>query len=204
MQAASTRAPLVDFQPGEYGHQYQATGLDSSHAYDQSYRSDLYDSAPSTYQRSQATNASTNAPSATHAAAVNPSPAPIPPHVVSIRIPRDYSEGEIRQFALEFPTQFEGRIEVQDFRQFIRRLNSLLAEAEAPLVRHAVDHILAFFTLNLSSLVIPSYYDRAMKRVNEFIADENERLFIPHGFRVTDPHETAFLYLEFVPLAPTS
>ncbi|RKP40257.1 Golgin subfamily A member 7/ERF4 [Dimargaris cristalligena] len=126
---------------------------------------------------------------------------PPPSPVRAIPIPRDCSHGEIKQFALEYPAPFEGSIDIQEFRQYIRRLNSLLAEAEAPLRRHAIDHILAFLTLNLSSLIIPTYYDRAMKKVFRFINEQNESLFIPNGYRVTDPRKTAFLFLEVVPLS---
>ncbi|KAJ1977258.1 hypothetical protein H4R35_002373 [Dimargaris xerosporica] len=125
---------------------------------------------------------------------------PVPPQGQSLRIPRDYTHGEVRQFALEYPAQLEGAVNFQEFRQFIRRLNFLLTEAEAPLLRHAIDHILEFFTLNLSPLILPSYYHRAMRRVYTFIQEQNTMVFEPAGWRVVDLRDTAFLYLEIVPL----
>ncbi|KAJ1984927.1 hypothetical protein H4R34_000378 [Dimargaris verticillata] len=125
---------------------------------------------------------------------------PVLPQGQSLRIPRDYTHGEVRQFALEYPAQLEGTVSFQEFRQFIRRLNLLLTEAEAPLLRHAIDHILEFFTLNLSPLILPSYYHRAMRRVYTYIQEQNTMVFEPAGWRIVDLRDTAFLYLEIVPL----
>ncbi|KAJ1652644.1 hypothetical protein IWQ61_007063 [Dispira simplex] len=179
MSETQTRAPLVAFQPGELQtHQLPVSSV-SQERFSGNY--------PPHWSNSTRYSVPT---SGGGGALVTPSP------WRPIRVPRDYSQGELRQFTLDYPVQLEGKLSALEFQRYIEKLNALLHDAEAPLFRHAVDNILSYFTLDLYTMLVPTYYDRAMRRVYRYIADENTRLFEPCGLKVTNPNETAFLYLE--------
>ncbi|KAJ2818560.1 Golgin sub A member 7, partial [Coemansia erecta] len=63
------------------------------------------------------------------------------------RVERDYSQGESRQFSVTMPEQLNGRIDEQQFKKFVRRLNRLLAEAEGATLRNVLEGCLAYATL---------------------------------------------------------
>ncbi|KAJ1965496.1 Golgin sub A member 7 [Dipsacomyces acuminosporus] len=117
-----------------------------------------------------------------------------------IRIERDYSSGDARQFALEFPEQLRGKIDEQRFKRFVRRVNGMLAEAEGATLRNVLEGILAYATLYISTLFIKPNFGRTVNRISSFIAEENEALFKPAGFTVIDPKQTAFMFIEIIML----
>jgi len=77
-----------------------------------------------------------------------------------VRIERDYSGGELIQFAPVYPLEFEGRISATRFLESINSVNEILISAHS--LRHScLDNALAFFTLQLSRLVKTSHYEKA-------------------------------------------
>ncbi|KAG6878328.1 hypothetical protein C0993_008506 [Termitomyces sp. T159_Od127] len=77
-----------------------------------------------------------------------------------IRIERDYTGGELIQFAPIFPVELEGRITPTQFLESINAINELLISAHS--LRHSfLDNTLAVLTLQLSRLFITSHYDMA-------------------------------------------
>ncbi|ORX73881.1 hypothetical protein DL89DRAFT_263896 [Linderina pennispora] len=117
-----------------------------------------------------------------------------------IRIERDYSTGDMRQFSLDVPVQLQGRIDEQRFKRFVRRINGMLAEAEGATLRNVLEGCLAFATLYLSTLIIKPHFRKTIDRISRFIAQENESFFAPMGLVVLDPQLTAFMFIEIAPL----
>ncbi|KAI8324659.1 hypothetical protein GQ54DRAFT_302460 [Martensiomyces pterosporus] len=117
-----------------------------------------------------------------------------------IRIERDYSMGDARQFALEFPGQLRGKIDEHRFKRFVRRVNAMLAEAEGATMRNVLEGCLAYVTLYISTLFIKPQFKRTVDRISRFIAEENEALFRPAGLSVIDPKQTAFMFIEIISL----
>ncbi|KAL1662184.1 Golgin subfamily A member 7/ERF4 family-domain-containing protein [Schizophyllum commune] len=112
-----------------------------------------------------------------------------------VRIERDYSGGELVQFAPIYPLELEGRITPTQFLESINAINELLILAHS--TRHAfVDNTLAVLTLQLSRLFVQSYYDRMMRRLKNLIDELNVEIYNPVGLNILWPRKVAFLFLE--------
>ncbi|KAJ7674434.1 Golgin subfamily A member 7/ERF4 family-domain-containing protein [Mycena rosella] len=77
-----------------------------------------------------------------------------------LRVERDYTGGELIQFAPIYPLELEGRITPTQFLESINDMNELLISAHS-LRRSFLDNMLAVFTLQLSRLLLTPHYDKA-------------------------------------------
>jgi len=112
-----------------------------------------------------------------------------------IRIERDYTGGELVQFAAIYPLELEGRITPTQFLESINAINELLISAHS--LRHSVlDNALAVFSLQLSKLVSTSHYDKEMQRLEDLVAELNVKVYNPVGLHMLWPRDVAFLFLE--------
>ncbi|KAF7437304.1 hypothetical protein PC9H_004143 [Pleurotus ostreatus] len=112
-----------------------------------------------------------------------------------LRIERDYTGGELIQFAPIYPLELEGRITPTQFLESINAMNELLISAHS--LRHSFfDNVLAVLTLQLSRIVTTSHYEKEMQRLQQLFDDLNARLFNPVGLNLLWPRKVAFLYLE--------
>ncbi|KAJ2713499.1 Golgin sub A member 7 [Coemansia spiralis] len=116
------------------------------------------------------------------------------------RVERDYSLGDARRFTVAVPEQLQGRVDEQQFKRFVRRINAMLAEAEGATLRNVLEGCLAFATLYISTLVIKPRFKRTAERISAFVASENKSLFAPAGLVAVDPLQTAYMFLEVVVL----
>ncbi|KZT08947.1 uncharacterized protein LAESUDRAFT_748573 [Laetiporus sulphureus 93-53] len=138
-----------------------------------------------------------------------------------VRIERDFSGGELPQFAPVYPLEFEGRLTPTQFLETINSINELLISAHS--LRHSfVDNALSFFTLQLSRLAFSSHYEKVrcmvvggsasnpaltrlllvllawqeMLRLQHLIEDLNVQMYNPVGLNILWPRKVAFLFLE--------
>ncbi|KAI0344237.1 hypothetical protein BDW22DRAFT_1145030 [Trametopsis cervina] len=112
-----------------------------------------------------------------------------------IRVERDYSGGELVQFASTYPLELEGRITPTQFLETINAINECLISAHS-LRWSAFDNALSFFTLQLSKLLLPSHYDKEMRRLQKLIEEINTTLYNPVGLNILWPRKVAFIFLE--------
>lgn len=112
-----------------------------------------------------------------------------------IRIERDYTGGELTQFAPIYPLELEGRINPTQFLESINAINELLISAHS--LHHSfMDNMLAVFSLQLSKLFLTSHYDKEMARLRYLFEDLNAGLYNPVGLNIIWPRDVAFLFLE--------
>jgi len=112
-----------------------------------------------------------------------------------VRIERDYTGGELIQFAAIYPLEFEGRINPTQFLESINAINELLISAHS--LRHSfLDNVLAVFSLQLSRLLLTSHYEKDMERLRYLFDDLNAGLYNPVGLNLLWPRDVAFLFLE--------
>ncbi|EPS98092.1 hypothetical protein FOMPIDRAFT_1149294 [Fomitopsis schrenkii] len=112
-----------------------------------------------------------------------------------VRIERDYSAGELPQFSLVYPLEFEGRLTPTHFLESINAINEILISAHS--LKHSLmDNALSFFTLQTSRLVLSSHYEKEMKRLHHLIDDLNTRTYNPRGLHILWPRKVAFMFLE--------
>ncbi|OSX68061.1 hypothetical protein POSPLADRAFT_1177077 [Postia placenta MAD-698-R-SB12] len=112
-----------------------------------------------------------------------------------VRIERDYSAGELPQFAAVYPLEFEGRLTPTQFLETVNDINEILISAHS-LGHSFLDNTLSFFTLQASRLVKMSHYEKEMRRLQRLIEDRNARLYNPVGLNILWPRRVAFMFLE--------
>ncbi|KAJ1837215.1 Golgin sub A member 7 [Coemansia sp. RSA 2611] len=117
-----------------------------------------------------------------------------------VRVERDYSQGEVRRFSVAMPEQLAGRLDEQQFKRFVRRLNRMLADAEGATLRSVLEGCLAYATLYVSTLLVKPHFKRAVEHISAFVARENRDVFAPAGLLVIDPLQTAYMFIEIVVL----
>jgi len=112
-----------------------------------------------------------------------------------LRVERDYTGGELIQFAPIYPLELEGRITPTQFLESINAINELLISAYT--LRHSfLDNMLAIFTFQISKLFLTSHFEKEMMRLRHLIDDLNIGTFNPVGLNILWPRSVAFLYLE--------
>ncbi|KAI0668670.1 Golgin subfamily A member 7/ERF4 family-domain-containing protein [Trametes maxima] len=112
-----------------------------------------------------------------------------------VRIERDYTGGELPQFASTYPLELEGRITPTQFLETINTMNEILISAHS-LGHSFVDNALAFFTLQASRAVTKSHYEKEMDRLKRLIDELNEQIYNPVGLHIKWPKNVAFLFAE--------
>jgi len=112
-----------------------------------------------------------------------------------IRVERDYTGGELVQFAPIYPLELEGRINPTQFLESINAINELLISAHS--LRHSfLDNMLAVLSLQVSKHILTSHYEKEMQRLRYLFDDLNAGLYNPVGLNIVWPRDVAFLYLE--------
>ncbi|KAJ7480060.1 Golgin subfamily A member 7/ERF4 family-domain-containing protein [Mycena galericulata] len=112
-----------------------------------------------------------------------------------LRVERDYTGGELVQFAPIYPLELEGRITPTQFLESINAINELLISAHS--LRHSfLDNMLSVFTLQLSRVLLTSHYEKEMRRLQQLISELNAEVYNPVGLNILWPRRVAFLFME--------
>ncbi|KAJ7238997.1 Golgin subfamily A member 7/ERF4 family-domain-containing protein [Mycena haematopus] len=112
-----------------------------------------------------------------------------------LRVERDYTGGELIQFAPIYPLELEGRITPTQFLESINAINEVLISAHS--LRHSfLDNMLSVFTLQLSRVLLTSHYEKEMRQLQLLIQGLNERVYNPVGLNILWPRKVAFLFME--------
>ncbi|XP_017775019.1 PREDICTED: golgin subfamily A member 7 [Nicrophorus vespilloides] len=119
-----------------------------------------------------------------------------PSQCLKVFIQRDYSEGTVVKFQTRFPQELEGRINREDFEHTINTLNGHFAEAEKASCSTYCEGCLACITAYLIYVCKETHYEKCLRKVSKFIAEENERIYHPKGLIVTDPSLRGLRVLE--------
>ncbi|KAJ7630411.1 Golgin subfamily A member 7/ERF4 family-domain-containing protein [Roridomyces roridus] len=111
-----------------------------------------------------------------------------------LRVERDYSGGELIQFAPIYLLELEGRITPTQFLETINAFNEILISAHS--MKHSfIDNALAVFTLQLSRLLFTSHYEKEMRRLQQLVDDLNAEVYNPVGLNILWPRKVAFLFV---------
>ncbi|KEP54599.1 coiled-coil vesicle tethering family A protein [Rhizoctonia solani 123E] len=112
-----------------------------------------------------------------------------------LRIERDYSGGELCQFHPTFPLELEGRITPVQHQESMNSINEVLISAHT-IFPSFVYNSVAILTLYISTLFVPSHYDKEMQRLRLLIDQLNREVYNPQGLNILWPQRSAFLFLE--------
>ncbi|KAH6917665.1 Golgin subfamily A member 7/ERF4 family-domain-containing protein, partial [Coprinopsis sp. MPI-PUGE-AT-0042] len=112
-----------------------------------------------------------------------------------LRVERDFTGGEVIQFAPIYPLELEGRLTPTQFLESINSINEVLISAHS--LRHAfLDNVVTLMSLQLSTLVMSTHFDKELKKLRSLIGDLNGMLFNPVGLNILWPGDIAFQFLE--------
>ncbi|KAJ7102507.1 Golgin subfamily A member 7/ERF4 family-domain-containing protein [Mycena belliarum] len=112
-----------------------------------------------------------------------------------LRVERDYTGGELIQFAPIYPLELEGRITPTQFLESINAVNELLIAAHS--LRHSfLDNFLSVFTLQLSRLLMTTHFEKKMRQLQQLIDELNAQVYNPVGLNILWPKKVAFLFME--------
>ncbi|KAF9480420.1 hypothetical protein BDN70DRAFT_877556 [Pholiota conissans] len=112
-----------------------------------------------------------------------------------LRVERDYTGGELIQFAPIYPLELEGRLTPTQFLESINSINEILISAHS--LRHSMlDHMLATLSLQISRLFVKTHFEKEMDRLQRLIEELNAGMYNPVGLNILWPKDVAFLYLE--------
>ncbi|KAG0303773.1 hypothetical protein BGZ98_006301 [Dissophora globulifera] len=115
-----------------------------------------------------------------------------------VRIDRDHDlADESTRFECEqFPEEFIDRVSRPEFKATVLGINECMRDAEESAL-NCLDTILDCLTAYTAKYCLGTHYQRAMRRMEDFIALENKRLYHPARMHLRDPQTVGMIYLEF-------
>ncbi|XP_048747583.1 golgin subfamily A member 7-like [Ostrea edulis] len=121
----------------------------------------------------------------------------LPSNCSKVFIQRDFSDGTAVKFhTKEFPTELVGKIEDKYLVQTITTLNTMYSEAESLNSRNYCESCFACLTAYLSYLCFDTHYEKVLKKVGKYIAEQNQTVYVPRGLMLVDPVERGLRTLE--------
>lgn len=121
----------------------------------------------------------------------------IPPNnCQKVFVQRDFSEGTSVKFLTKFPTDLSGKLEPEIFTRTITQLNTMYGEAETLGGRNYCESCLACLTAYTSYICFDTHYEKTLKKINKFIAEQNQDYYVPRGLMLVDPVERGLRTLE--------
>lgn len=112
-----------------------------------------------------------------------------------LRVERDFTGGEVIQFAPIYPLELEGRLTPTQFLESINSINEVLISAHS--LRHAfLDNVITLMSLQLSRLVMSTHFQKELKKLRSLVGELNEISFNPVGLNILWPGDVAFQFLE--------
>ncbi|KAI0213304.1 Golgin subfamily A member 7B [Lamellibrachia satsuma] len=126
------------------------------------------------------------------------------PHCAKVFIQRDYSNGTHVKFLKDFPPELEGKIDRQTFDSTVTQLNTMFAEAEMLCSSTYCENCFACLTAYLIYLCMDTHYEKMLKKINRYIQEQNDTVFVPRGLMLVDPSERGLRVIEICILTNTN
>lgn len=122
---------------------------------------------------------------------------------VKVFVQRDYSRGTACRFQTKFPPELEGKLERSQFEHTVNHINGIFDNAERVGPRTYLEGCLGCATAYLIFLCIQTQYNKCLKRLAEYINEQNQNVFVPRGLMITNPMDRGLRVIEIVILNPT-
>ncbi|KAF9405761.1 hypothetical protein BGZ94_003386 [Podila epigama] len=115
-----------------------------------------------------------------------------------VRVDRDHDAGdEATRFEAElFPIEFVGRVTRPEFKSTVNGINESMRVAEESML-NCLDTLLDCLTAYTAKHCCGTHYQRSIRKMQEFIQQENERIYHPAKIHLRDPQKVGMIYLEF-------
>ncbi|CAB3976619.1 Hypothetical predicted protein [Paramuricea clavata] len=116
--------------------------------------------------------------------------------VMKVFVQRDYSRGTNCRFMTEMPVELQGKIDDQKFLHTIQGINEIMDDAERISVGSYFENCLGCLTGYLSLLCFETQYDKCLKRLTEYVNQQNANVYVPQGLMVINPMERGLRVIE--------
>lgn len=117
---------------------------------------------------------------------------------VKVFVQRDYSRGTACRFQTKFPPELEGKLERSQFEQTVNHINGIFDEAERVGARTYLEGCLGCITAYLIFMCIQTQYNKCLKRLAEYVNEQNQCVFVPRGLMIVNPMERGLRVIEIV------
>jgi len=117
---------------------------------------------------------------------INVNGVPVTP-LQRVFLQRDYRLGVAIRFMTDFPIELSERIDPKAFDYTLKEINEIFEEAEQFTCTAFCESCLGFITANLYWFCRDSRYEKALKRISKFIAEQNQCVYLPNSLYLTDP-----------------
>ncbi|CAH3175419.1 unnamed protein product [Porites lobata] len=116
---------------------------------------------------------------------------------VKVFVQRDYSRGTACRFQTKFPPELEGKLERSQFEQTVNHINGIFDEAERVGARTYLEGFLGCITAYLIFTCIQTQYNKCLKRLAEYVNEQNQSVFVPRGLMIVNPMERGLRVVSF-------
>ncbi|XP_028391634.1 golgin subfamily A member 7-like isoform X2 [Dendronephthya gigantea] len=117
--------------------------------------------------------------------------------VIKVFVQRDYSRGTNCRFMTEMPVELNGKIDEQAFQHTIQGINEIMDDAEKIGPASYFENCLGCLTGYLSLLCFETHYNKCLKRLSEYINQQNTNVFVPLGLMLTNPMDRGLRVVSF-------
>ncbi|RZF46469.1 hypothetical protein LSTR_LSTR014235 [Laodelphax striatellus] len=115
---------------------------------------------------------------------------------MKVFVQRDYSDGTTVRFQTLFPSELEGKLDKGAFLYTVNQLNANFAEAEKGSCSTYCEGCLACITAYLMYICSETHYEKCLRKVAKFVAEQNERVYMPRGLLLTNPVDRGLRVIE--------
>ncbi|XP_039300283.1 golgin subfamily A member 7B isoform X2 [Nilaparvata lugens] len=115
---------------------------------------------------------------------------------MKVFVQRDYSDGTTVRFQTLFPPELEGKLDKGAFMYTVTQLNANFAEAEKGSCSTYCEGCLACITAYLMYICSETHYEKCLRKVAKFVAEQNERVYMPRGLLLTNPVDRGLRVIE--------
>jgi hypothetical protein len=96
------------------------------------------------------------------------------------------------------PQELIGIIDQDAFSYTINTINAIYADAETMTCRVFCESCLSCLTAYCAGFFMDTYFEKCLKKVTAFVAEQNETVWKPRGLCITDPLDRGMRVIEIV------
>jgi len=113
-----------------------------------------------------------------------------------IFIQRDYSEGTNVKFQTRFPAELQDKIEREQFEYTVKMMNTMYQEAGKANCATFCEGAMACMTAYLIHFCSETRYEKELKKISNFLREQNDHVWGKRGLYITDPIERGLRVIE--------
>ncbi|KAK3727041.1 hypothetical protein QZH41_012566 [Actinostola sp. cb2023] len=90
------------------------------------------------------------------------------------------------------------QIDKELFEQTVNQINSILDDAEKVGTRSYIEGCLGCLSAYLIYSCMQTQYDKMLKRLSDYVTEQNQNVFVPRGLMITHPMERGLRVVSFL------